>query len=69
MKNLQINTAPIGAQEYNLGEKVGEYIYIYIWGRYTHIQDKYILSKGWVRWPISSYTIQGYSSSFQFGGS
>lgn len=29
MKNLQINTSPIGAQEYNLGEKVGEDIYIY----------------------------------------
>ena len=31
MKNLQINTSPIGAQEYNLGEKVNEDIYI--WGK------------------------------------
>lgn len=30
MKNLQINTSPIGPQEYNLGEKVGEDIYIYM---------------------------------------
>ncbi len=29
MKNLQINTSPIGAQEYPLTEKVSEDIYIY----------------------------------------
>lgn len=42
MKNLQINTSPIGAQEYNLGEKVGEDIYIYgekaIESSITHIE-------------------------------
>lgn len=58
MKNLQINTSPIGTQEYNLGEKVGEDIYIYGTYKATNInlffKDSNISYPCFFRWVNNS---------------
>lgn len=46
MKNLQINTSPIGAQEYPLAEKGDEDIYIYIYGKIPFYKYVYLQLDG-----------------------